>query len=452
MKKILLILALVSALCLVFASCDKDTGNDDGKGQHISTGTNVKVTFTAKGVNGQSDEVTNVDLSIVKYAIVDQKLEAPDEPTKDGYVFEGWFMGDIEWDFDEMVVAEEMTLTAEWSAEVKYELGSGINSENNPSKIYTNATYPITLASPTRDGYAFEGWYTDAEFVNKVTALDVCKSYTLYANWTEGTMVDYTVKVQSEGGLPLKDVWVYIHKGVGNNEIAYAVTDSNGIATFSLLTPSDYSVQLDSAPNGYIVSKGLTKDDRYPLTAPETVIKLTSAPTAEPKSGVYKVGDVIHDFEITDIDGVTYKLSDMLKTKELIVLNYWFINCGWCKIEFPEINSAYNKYKDKVAVFGMNNSSDSKEAIKQYGETNNLDFPLVKIRQDGLNLANFGSNSCPTTVMIDRYGVIVSIHSGAVCESVYGISEPWNKIFVAYIGDNYQQKLLTDIAGFLGKK
>lgn len=449
MKKILLILALMSALCLVFASCDKDTGNDDGKGQHISTGTNVKVTFTAKGVNGQSDEVTNVDLSIVKYAIVDQKLEAPDEPTKDGYVFEGWFMGDIEWDFDEMVVAEEMTLTAEWSAEVKYELGSGINSENNPSKIYTNATYPITLASPTRDGYAFEGWYTDAEFVNKVTALDVCKSYTLYANWTEGTMVDYTVKVQSEGGLPLKDVWVYIHKGVGNNEIAYAVTDSNGIATFSLLTPSDYSVQLDSAPNGYIVSKGLTKDDRYPLTAPETVIKLTSAPTAEPKSGVYKVGDVIHDFEITDIDGVTYKLSDMLKKKDMVMLNFWFTNCYYCKIEFPHINSAYEKYKNDIEILAVNDYGDSVGDIEDFVSDYGMKMPVCKTEyQSDVSISCInGATGWPTTVMIDRYGVIVAIIPGSIPNE-----ESWIKFFEHFIGEDYKQELIYDINAFLSEE
>lgn len=452
MKKILLILALVSALCLVFASCEKDTGNGDGKGQHISTDTNVKVTFTAKGVNGQSDEVTNVDLSIVKYAIVDQKLEAPDEPTKDGYVFEGWFMGDIKWDFDEMVVAEEMTLTAEWSANITYELGMGNNAEGNPTRIYTNAAYPITLAAPTRDEYAFAGWYTDADYTTEITAFEGCKPYTVYAKWVEGTMVDYTVKVQSAGGMALANTWVYIHKGEGNNEVAYAKTDANGVATFSLITPADYSVQIDGAPNGYIVTEGLSKSDRYPLTAPETVITLTSKPTAAPKDGVYKVGDVIHDFTFTDVDGVSYKLSDMLKTKELIVLNYWFISCGWCKEEFPEINAAYNKYKDSVAVFGMNNSGDTKEKIIEYGEENNLDFPLVKIKQDGLNLANFGATGCPTTVMIDRYGVIVSIHSGAVCEYVYGTADSWDRIFVAFIGDNYQQKLITDISSFLTKK
>lgn len=447
-KHLLSIMVLISVLCLVFASCEKNNDNPDKEPEVIAPGTSVKVTFVAEGVDSDTDGVVVVNRTVTSMVTVNSKLTPPEEPTKSGYTFEGWYMGDIEWDFDEMVVAEEMTLTAVFSAEITYNLDMGINSQNNPTKIYSNATYPIALREPTKDGYAFAGWYLDAAFSERITSFDSFKPYTVYAKWTDGTMVDYTVKVQSQGGLPLADAWVYIHKGAGDNVWEQAKTNSDGVATFSLITPADYSIQIDEVPDGYKVTEGLTKDDRYPLTAPETVITLTSAPTQTPKN-LYRVGDVIHDFEITDIDGNTYKLSDLLKTKELVVLNYWFIACGWCEIEFPEINSAYNTYKDKVAVFGMNNSSDMQDAIRDYGENNDLDFPLVKINQKGLNLANFGATGCPTTVMIDRYGVIVSIHSGAVCEYVYGIKDSWNKIFVAFIGDNYQQKLITNIESII---
>ena len=42
MKKILLILALMTALCLVFASCNKDKGDGKDKNDDITLGDTVK--------------------------------------------------------------------------------------------------------------------------------------------------------------------------------------------------------------------------------------------------------------------------------------------------------------------------------------------------------------------------------------------------------------------------
>lgn len=41
----------------------------------------------------------------------------------------------------------------------------------------------ISLPTPTRDGYKFLGWYTEATGGNKVTSLTVTKNVTLYAHW-----------------------------------------------------------------------------------------------------------------------------------------------------------------------------------------------------------------------------------------------------------------------------
>lgn len=41
----------------------------------------------------------------------------------------------------------------------------------------------ISLPTPTRDGYKFLGWYTEADGGSKVTSLTVTKNVTLYAHW-----------------------------------------------------------------------------------------------------------------------------------------------------------------------------------------------------------------------------------------------------------------------------
>ncbi|MBQ8885177.1 MAG: InlB B-repeat-containing protein [Clostridia bacterium] len=67
---------------------------------------------------------------------------------------------------------------------VKYELNGGENNVANPTTYYVYSANAI-LADPTRKGYKFAGWYTDAEFKNAVSVLakGTTGDVTLYAKW-----------------------------------------------------------------------------------------------------------------------------------------------------------------------------------------------------------------------------------------------------------------------------
>ncbi len=80
---------------------------------------------------------------------------------------------------------------------LSYELDGGENASSNPT-MYIGFTadeapagyYPIALAAPTKEGYTFQGWYSDAEYANKVDAIvanlpvnTTTHTLTLYAKW-----------------------------------------------------------------------------------------------------------------------------------------------------------------------------------------------------------------------------------------------------------------------------
>ena len=263
---------------------------------------------------------------------------------------------------------------------------------------------------------------------------------------TDSGETEYTVKVVSVGGMPLSGVMVYIHNGDGYSVCtAPQETDKNGIAKFKLKTSDSYSVQVDGAPKGYNVREGLTKDDRYPLTAPDTVITLSSAPIKTGGfSSSYKLGDVMYDFTLTDVYGEQYKLSEMLKTKDMVMLNFWYVDCSNCYYEFPYINTVYQNYSDDIEILAINDyASDTAADVKNYpaylGE--DLKMPLIKVGNEAsdLTLSKFPSEGYPTTVIIDRYGVICMIEVGAVL----GESK-WKNVFDHFVGDDYKQTLITD--------
>ena len=254
----------------------------------------------------------------------------------------------------------------------------------------------------------------------------------------------YTVKVVTAGGMPLEGVMVYVHDGDEYSICAIPVeTDEKGIATFELKTFDGYSIMLEEVPAGYEVKEGLTKDDRYLITSDETVITLTSAPI---KTGgfasSYELGDVMYDFTLTDVDGNSYTLSEVLKSKDMVMLNFWYINCTFCCKEFPYINSAYNKYKDEIEIFAINDYDSAKD-IKDFRDrfTSPLDMPLIEHTSGsgGLDLSKFPSHGYPTTVIIDRYGVVCMIEVGAITNE-----ETWNDLFEYFTQEDYKQKLIRN--------
>lgn len=83
---------------------------------------------------------------------------------------------------------------------IKYQLNGGTNNTNNKT-VYAKGT-SVKLYNPTKKGYTFGGWYTDAKFSGKkITNIEnIFQNYTLYAKWTANK---YTVSF-NKNGLNLK--------------------------------------------------------------------------------------------------------------------------------------------------------------------------------------------------------------------------------------------------------
>ena len=114
-------------------------------------------------------------------------------PTKSGYTFKGWY-SDSGYKTKVTKIAKgtakNITLYAKWEKAytVTYKLNSGTNNSTNP-KTFTATTATFTLKNPTRKGYTFKGWYSDAKFKTKVTKITkgTKKNITLYAKWAINT-------------------------------------------------------------------------------------------------------------------------------------------------------------------------------------------------------------------------------------------------------------------------
>ncbi len=121
-----------------------------------------------------------------------QKVPDPGTPVSEGYIFDGWMVGGNPyeiWNFNDGVT-DTMGLLAKWKAVYKVALNTnnGTIAAGKEIKSYidrTQTTLP-TKADITRDGYTFEGWYTDSGFsgspVTEITSTDTGDK-TFYAKW-----------------------------------------------------------------------------------------------------------------------------------------------------------------------------------------------------------------------------------------------------------------------------
>lgn len=159
---------------------------------------------------------------------------------------------------------------------------------------------------------------------------------------------------------------------------------------------------------------------------------------AELSSSNYVLGDYMGDYTVTDVSGNTYTFSEILKEKKAIILNFWFINCGPCQMEFPYLQKAYDTYIDDVAVIAINPIDTKENKIQKYATQNELTIPLVM--GDASWATAFNITGYPTTVVIDRYGSIAFMHMGSITKD-----GEFEKIFEFFIRDSYKKTTVNNI-------
>ncbi len=94
-------------------------------------------------------------------------------PTRNGYDFNGWYIGDEKITDGTYKTASDITLKATWKIityTISYDLGGGTVATANSTK-YTVETATFTLNNPTKTGYTFTGWILGDSDVKNLTAV-----------------------------------------------------------------------------------------------------------------------------------------------------------------------------------------------------------------------------------------------------------------------------------------
>ena len=185
MKKKLAIVSLIvlSVFSLFIAGCSKKTEK-------------YTVTFDSDG----GTEIASVQVEKGK------KVTKPEDPSKEHYVFGGWYLEDTEWVFESDTVTKNTALTAKWTPEVysvtlKNYDGTVLATEN-----VSYGSLPQYSATPEKPSdaqytYAFSKWVDEAG--NDASLSNIDKNVTLTATFTS-TLRSYKI-IFKNGAQVLKE-------------------------------------------------------------------------------------------------------------------------------------------------------------------------------------------------------------------------------------------------------
>jgi uncharacterized repeat protein (TIGR02543 family) len=117
------------------------------------------------------------------------KLEEPTEPTKEDYIFKGWFLDEKfteEFDFDSPIKTD-LKLYAKWEINNTIQTVNFVDQDSIiESQSIKYGDKAIEPDEPTRDKYVFKGWFEDQELTKEFDFNSKIKeNKNLYAKWVK---------------------------------------------------------------------------------------------------------------------------------------------------------------------------------------------------------------------------------------------------------------------------
>ena len=211
-----------------------------------------------------------------------------------------------------------------------------------------------------------------------------------------------TIQVKDSKNAPVDAVTVQLYLA---DTLHSTAVSAGGQVTFTLKNHTgSYKLVLAGVPEGYKAQR-----DSYTYRSDSGAIVLDIVPVVYPddhSKAAYKVGSVMGDFTVTDVDGKTHQLSRLLQEKKLVILNFWYYTCMPCKAEFPYFNNIYQRYSEDIELLALNHF-DSENEIRTLQSEMGLAFPLAT---EHLGMQQgFGIQSYPVSVFIGSNGRILHI-------------------------------------------
>jgi peroxiredoxin len=122
------------------------------------------------------------------------------------------------------------------------------------------------------------------------------------------------------------------------------------------------------------------------------------------------------DFTLTDVRGHSLTLSQ--HRGQVVLLDFWAVDCGGCKIEIPWYVEFDRRYRSQgLTLIGLDMYGESPQKILPFLQRAHIDYSIA-VGTDAIG-SRFGLTQMPLTLLIDRKGRIAVEHAGIVDQAQF---------------------------------
>ncbi len=216
MKKTLLITLILVVLLVILTSCQV-SNTEDGSGTDTNETPMHTVTF-ALNDGGDGDFTASIERGT--------GIPKPQDPVRNGYTFEGWYVDDEKWSFITHTVNNDITLYAKWEP-VTYQI-EYIGAQGEKTTYTTIEEFELPLGEGGNGSYIILGWYFDQAFKNQVTKIE------------KGTTGNLKLYAKIEIQTPEPEVEPQFTFARNSNSWNYTLVKCNESDITSITIPSTY--------------------------------------------------------------------------------------------------------------------------------------------------------------------------------------------------------------------
>ena len=121
------------------------------------------------------------------------------------------------------------------------------------------------------------------------------------------------------------------------------------------------------------------------------------------------------NFSLKSVSDSLYVLDEM--KGKVVLLNFWAIFCGPCRLEIPDFNDLYEKYNERgFEILGIS-TIDTKQNLENFLKAYIMDYPVLygtPSEIQNVTSAYGGIYSIPQSFLIDKNGEIIRAYPGAI--------------------------------------
>lgn len=196
----------------------------------------------------------------------------------------------------------------------------------------------------------------------------------------------------------LTPIWHEYYLYVAPKSAPARIADSHTSATYLIDAAGRERVLMSSSPD--VV--GLDRDIRI-------LLGLSSVSVAQAAIPAPQAGHPAPGLNLPALRGGRLSLRSL--RGKVVVLNFWATWCPPCKSEMPLLQHWYSGVKGKgVVVLGVDQQEGRKD-VASFARQVHVTYPIA-LDTDGVASAQFDVAGLPTTLVIDRQGIVRSFKPG----------------------------------------